>query len=244
MEDFFYRKNSKKFYFVNDFLSIVVVISLLFLILETVPNLQKFKNLFSLIEYVSATIFLFEYIGRIIGAKNKLSYIFSFFGFIDLFSILPTFIGLNNFLALKSLRSLRILRFLRILRITKLAKIAKNKIHKNKDSLSIIYINILIYFSTLFFIIVILGSLLYLSEHKQVLFESIPKSMVYVFQILLGDDIYNPQISISGFGIFILFCARFFGFIFLGFLVSIIGKIVSYTLLGETINYKDVKSFD
>jgi voltage-gated potassium channel len=62
-----------------------------------------------------ATVFLIEYIIRFIFAPNKLKYVFSIYGLVDLLSILPSFLPLGNFKFLRALKVLRILKFLRFL---------------------------------------------------------------------------------------------------------------------------------
>ena len=79
----------------------------------------------SIFEAVSIYIFTFEYVYRVYkaykeGSSNGASkYIFSFFGIIDLISILPFF--LNQFIKIDG-RFLRILRLFRLTRIFKLGR--------------------------------------------------------------------------------------------------------------------------
>lgn len=63
-------------------------------------------------------IFSVEYILRIATAKNRLRYIVSFYGIIDLVSILPSIITVEGFNFLRALKVLRILRFTRMLGTT------------------------------------------------------------------------------------------------------------------------------
>ena len=69
-------------------------------------------------EAVVVVIFSCEYLLRLTTAKNKLKYIFSFYGFIDLVSILPSIITIEGFNFLRALKVLRILRFTRMLKTT------------------------------------------------------------------------------------------------------------------------------
>jgi len=68
----------------------------------------------------TAVIILFscEYLLRLATAKSKLRYIFSFYGVIDLVSILPSVITIEGFNFLRALKVLRILRFTRMLKTT------------------------------------------------------------------------------------------------------------------------------
>ncbi len=228
----FYEPTSRLFVIINDSLSIVIIISIISIILESVTEFSQYNQFFLIIEYVSVFIFLIEYICRIIGSPKKLSYIFSFFGFIDLISVLPTLLHLTNLTPLKSLRALRILRFLRMVRLAKVVRFEHLERHSKDEKAAIIRLNLQIYFFTLVFTVIILGALVYIFEHDNPKFNNIPLSMLWIFESLLGGSISTttPQ-TYAGIGVFIV--ARFISYILLGFLINIIGTIISHILLGK-----------
>lgn len=76
-------------------------------------SLHKAPEWFLYLEYGMVTFFALEYLLRLYAAPSKPEYIFSFYGLIDLLSILPTLLTGGGFTYLKALRTLRILRFLR-----------------------------------------------------------------------------------------------------------------------------------
>ena len=76
---------------------------------------SKTATTFFTLEIIIVTFFSVEYILRLFIAEKKLRYIFSFYGMIDLISILPFFISGSEFKFLRVLKVLRILRFLRFL---------------------------------------------------------------------------------------------------------------------------------
>lgn len=231
----FHEPNSKLFVVIHDFLSVVIIVSILAIILESVSGLSRYYDLFLAVEYTAVFIFTIEYIGRIIGSGKKLSYIFSFFGFIDLLSILPTYLQLTNFTPLKSLRALRILRFLRMIRLAKVVRFEHLQRHSTDDKTAIIRLNLQIYFFTLIFAVTILGSLVYIFEEGNPKFENIPLSMFWVLETLLGGSISGvvPQ-TYAGIGVFMT--ARFISYILLGFLIHIIGTVIAHILLGKKTN--------
>ncbi len=99
----------------------LVVISLLSFSLETLPNLSKNQIfILKLIEIVIITIFSIEYLLRIFVTNKKFKYIFSFYGLIDLLTILPFYLSLT--IDLRSLRALRLLRLFRILKLVRFNK--------------------------------------------------------------------------------------------------------------------------
>lgn len=106
----------------------LICLSLISFSLETLPQLSNsWKELLLIIEVATISIFTIEYILRVIVSSNKMKFIFSFYGLVDLFAILPFYIttGLD-------LRSLRAFRFLRVFLVFKLIKYisAINRINK------------------------------------------------------------------------------------------------------------------
>jgi voltage-gated potassium channel len=99
----------------------LIIISLITFAISTSPDASEIglKTL-RIIEIITVIIFTIEYLLRIIVADNKLKYIFSFYGLIDLLAILPFYItaGLD-------LRSLRAFRLLRLFSLFKLARYLK-----------------------------------------------------------------------------------------------------------------------
>lgn len=96
----------------------LIMISLFSFSLETMPNLSETTRLWlERFETLSVIAFSLEYLLRVYVASPKKSYVFSFFGLVDLAAILPFFIGLQF-----DLRSVRVLRLLRLFRILKLAR--------------------------------------------------------------------------------------------------------------------------
>ena len=103
------------------FIQTLIIISLITFSLETLPNLSVMQQLYlQRIEMVIVILFTLEYILRIYVAHKRFSYIFSFYGLIDLMAVLPFYLasGLD-------LRTVRLFRLLRLLRIFKLFKYSK-----------------------------------------------------------------------------------------------------------------------
>ena len=96
----------------------LVIVSLISFSLETLPDLsESHKSILSIIEIITVLLFSVEYLLRIVVARKKLSFVFSFFGLVDLIAILPFYLSLGI-----DLRSIRIVRLLRIFRMLKLAR--------------------------------------------------------------------------------------------------------------------------
>ncbi|MBU1167902.1 ion transporter [Patescibacteria group bacterium] len=216
----------------------MTIVSIASLILETVPAFASYDIIFRTIEFVSVFFFSLEYIGRLVAAPNKLKYIFSFFGIIDLLTILPTFLGLTNLTFLKSVRILRILRFLRMLRLAKILRQSRRSFKKEEQK-SLYRLNVEIYFIALFAAIVIFGSIAYIVEGYRPEFSSIPISMIWSAKVLLGGvSLYMPE-TVPG--EFVTIGTRFTGMVLFGLLITVVGSGIKRLLFGTTEIEKETK---
>lgn len=98
------------------FIQGLIILSLISFSIDTLPNLSKLtKDNLYILEIFIVIIFTFEYFLRIFTADNKIKFIFSFYGLIDLLAILPFYIASG--IDLRTLRIFRLLRFFRILKL-------------------------------------------------------------------------------------------------------------------------------
>jgi len=108
-------KNGRRF---ELFIQSLIVLSLISFSFDTLPNLDKdIKVTLNILELISVCIFSVEYLLRVFLTKKSFSYIFSFFGVIDLLAILPFYLASGI-----DLRSIRIFRLFRLFRAFKLLK--------------------------------------------------------------------------------------------------------------------------
>ena len=168
------------------FLSILIVINLIAVCLETIDSLlTEYKMVFVAVELVSVSIFSIEYVLRIwsrpaasdkhgkTAAAKRLSYIFSFTGIIDLMAILPSILPL--LLGGVDLRWLRILRLMRLLKFSHYSSALEDLFsavqHEWRSFAATLYLLILA--------ILISSSLIYLFEQnvQPEHFGSIPDAM-------------------------------------------------------------------
>ena len=105
-------------------IQVLIFISLISLPLETLPDLtERSTKILKFIEIFTLTIFSFEYLLRIYVAKNRLKYIFSFYGLIDLLAIVPFFF--RTIYDLRALRTFRVFRIFKSLKLTEYIKAIK-----------------------------------------------------------------------------------------------------------------------
>jgi len=128
------------------------------------PFASTYKTLFWTIELVAVVFFSVDYIGNVYFAKSRIKYIFSFWGLVDLISILPTFLVILNLGALQGAKVLRILRVVRVLRVLKMAKAALQELSNKVKSTNPLITNLRIYFIALFSVIMISSSLMFFVE--------------------------------------------------------------------------------
>jgi len=99
----------------------LIIVSLVDFALETLPDLSsRSRQILHGIEIFTIAVFTVEWILRAALSRPSKSYIFSFFGLIDLIAILPFYITTGI-----DLRSIRALRLLRLFRLLKLARYSK-----------------------------------------------------------------------------------------------------------------------
>ena len=142
-----------------------ILISCLSLAGETVePYATEHANTFKLIEYFAVFFFTIDYLGNLYYAKDRVKYFFSFWGLVDLISILPSYLMLMNLTALQGSKVFRVLRVVRVLRVLKMARIALQALQHKVESSNPILTNLKIYFIALFSVIMISSTLMYYVE--------------------------------------------------------------------------------
>ena len=100
------------------FIQFLIIVSIINFSIQTIPNLSKNQKwILNGIELFSVIIFSLEYIFRVIFSSNRIKFIFSFFGLIDLIAVLPFYLSIGI-----DLRSVRAFRLFRLFRLFKLLK--------------------------------------------------------------------------------------------------------------------------
>lgn len=155
-----------------------IVLSVLIVMLDSVASFkQQYGGIFYAAEWLFTLLFTLEYLLRLYCIGHPLKYARSFFGIVDLLSVLPTYVALflpgGQFLL-----SIRILRLLRIFRILKLVKFI-GEAEVLLQSLRSSGRKIIVFLLTILTLVVIFGSLMYLVEGEQNGFTSIPRSIYW-----------------------------------------------------------------
>jgi len=161
-----------------------ILISVIVVMLETVPGYQaKYGSTFVILEWTFSIFFLVEYLLRIYCVLTPRNYILSFYGIIDLISILPAFLSI--FLA--GSHSLMIIRGLRLLRVFRIFKLGNytGQGQMITEALKASRPKILLFITFVFILVSIFGSLMYLIEGSSNSgFDSIPRSVYWAIVTL------------------------------------------------------------
>ncbi|MGO3182234.1 MAG: ion transporter [Aequorivita sp.] len=159
-------------------LLVLILLSVVVVMLESVESIDlEYHRLFHVIEWIITIFFTIEYIARIATVKKPKSYIFSFYGIIDLLSTIPLYLSFilvgSNYLL--TVRALRLLRVFRILKVTRYIG-EGNKLRK---ALIESRAKILIFIFAVLIVAIIAGTLMYLIEGEESGFKSIPVSIYW-----------------------------------------------------------------
>ncbi len=142
-----------------------IFISCLSLAMETVePYATTHEHWFRVIELVAVSFFTVDYLSNLYFAPSRLKYFFSFWGMVDLISIVPTFMMVLNLTALQGAKVFRLMRVVRVLRVLKMAKMALQNLSQTVKSTNPIVTNLRIYFIALFSVMMISSTLMYYVE--------------------------------------------------------------------------------
>lgn len=179
-------------------LIVSIIASVLVVMLDSVSSYRaQYGDWFYSIEWFFTVLFTIEYALRIMSVEKARGYIFSFYGIVDLLSILPTYIsilipGSQYFLVI---RILRVLRVFRVLKFTQYLI----EVDQLRRALASSRRKITVFIFTVVTITVIVGSLMYVIEGAENGFTSIPKGIYWAIVTLttVGYGDISPQTNLG-----------------------------------------------
>jgi voltage-gated potassium channel len=155
-----------------------ILASVTVVMLDSVVSISsRYHTLLVILEWAFTALFTIEYVARLICVERPWRYARSFYGIVDLASVLPTYLAffLPELHALIDVRVLRMLRVFRILKLTQylaeyqlLAAALRNSRRK-----------IAVFLSAVLMIVVTLGTVMYVVEGPENGFTSIPLSVYW-----------------------------------------------------------------
>jgi len=159
-------------------LIVMIVLSIIAVMLESVESLRiQYGLTFYYAEWFFTLLFSVEYIVRLYCVQRPIKYAKSFFGVVDLLAVLPTYIdllvpGSRLFLVVRVLRLLRIFRVLKLVQYVGESEVLFQAIKSSRRK-------IFIFMFTVFTLVILLGSLMYVAEGEKNGFTSIPTSVYW-----------------------------------------------------------------
>jgi len=175
-----------------------IVVSVVVVMLDSVSRIRSEHGaLLRLLEWSITILFTVEYALRIYCIGRPIRYMTSFFGVVDLLSILPTYLSLmvpgSRYLGV-----IRVLRLLRVFRVLKLAKylgeghLLMGALYASRRKLEIFIFGVLT-------LVIIIGSIMYVIEGEENGFTSIPRAVYWAIVTLttVGYGDISPQTNLG-----------------------------------------------
>jgi voltage-gated potassium channel len=155
-----------------------ILLSILAVVLDSVPGLNKeYGDTLNAIEWMFTLLFSAEYLARLVCVQRPWRYATSFYGMIDLLSVLPTYFSLLV-PGSELLLDIRILRLLRVFRIFKLSLYIEEYTRLG-EALAASGRKILVFLSVVLMAILIFGTVMYVVEGPKNGYTSIPVAMYW-----------------------------------------------------------------
>ncbi|MBO6574697.1 MAG: ion transporter [Rhodothermales bacterium] len=179
-------------------LIMTILASVVVVMLDSVPSIRaRYASLLFTLEWYFTLLFTIEYVLRLVLVKRPMQYALSFFGLVDLFAVLPTYLALL-FPGTQYLLVIRLLRLLRVFRVLKLVTYLDEadtlyramRASRRKITVFLLAVSILV---------VLLGSVMYFIEGEENGFTSIPQSIYWAVVTLttVGYGDMAPQSPIG-----------------------------------------------
>jgi len=156
----------------------LILISVLVVMLDSIPSLAvRYGAVFNAFEWIVTVLFTLEYVLRLSSVRHPFRYALSFFGIVDLLSVLPTYIAaLHPELGL--LIDVRVLRLLRIFRVLKLGEYM-DEFQFLAQAFADSRRKILVFLTAVLTAVIISGTLMYVAEGPEHGFTSLPVSIYW-----------------------------------------------------------------
>ncbi len=164
-------------------LLVIILLSVFAVLMESVNAINEAHGeLLRSIEWAITITFSFEYLVRVWIVKHPGKYIFSFYGIIDLLSVLPTYLafvitGTQHLMIIRALRLLRVFRILKLSRYVSESTVIVSALKASKAKISVFLYAVVM-------LVIIIGTLMYLVEGPKSGFTSIPQSIYWAIVTL------------------------------------------------------------
>lgn len=159
-------------------LLVTIALSTFVVILESVPSIRaEYGGVLRAAEWVFTLLFTVEYVLRLATARNPRRYALSFFGFVDLLAVMPTYVslvwtGTQSLVVVRGLRLLRVFRVLKLAQYLGEARALGQALRRSRPKITVFLLAVVT-------VVLVVGALMYLIEGEKNGFSSIPVSMYW-----------------------------------------------------------------
>ena len=184
----------------DQWLIVAILLSIAVVMADSVAAINAQLRLpLNILEWFFTLLFTAEYVARLSCVRKPWRYALSFYGIVDLLSVLPTWLAMF-WPEAHALIDVRILRLLRIFRIMKLSAMF-SEYQLLGSALYASRRKIMVFLSVVLMVVVVLGSLMYVVEGPQNGFTSVPTSIYWAITTLttVGFGDITPKTDIGRF---------------------------------------------
>lgn len=159
-------------------LLVAIILSIIAVMLESVDSIEaNYGGTLKAFEWAFTGLFTVEYVLRLVTVRRPLRYVFSFFGLVDLLSILPTYLslfvgGTQSLVVIRSLRLIRVFRVFKLARYVGEGELLMTAMKSSRQK-------IIVFLVVVVTMVMIIGSAMYLIEGRENGFNSIPESVYW-----------------------------------------------------------------
>jgi voltage-gated potassium channel len=178
----------------------LILISILVVVIDSMQGLSRSeRTIFTLLEWFFTLLFTAEYLARLACVRHPWRYATSFYGIIDILSLLPTYLALLV-PEVQALIDVRVLRLLRIFRIFKLTAYV-SEYQSLGLALAASRRKIMVFLSAVLMIVLVMGTLMYVVEGPKNGFTSIPTSVYWAITTMttVGFGDITPKTDLGRF---------------------------------------------
>ena len=178
----------------------VILLSIISVFLESVASFrERYLTAIQILEWLFTILFSLEYMVRIYSSKNPWTYIFSFYGLIDLISFIPNYLslifpGAQYLMVIRALRLLRVFRILKLSRFINEGNVLKNALKASVHKITVFILSVIT-------LVTIIGTLMYIIEGEESGFTNIPIAIYWAIVTIttVGYGDISPQSPLGQF---------------------------------------------
>lgn len=156
----------------------LIILSVAVVMLESVASIRSaYGGWLRVAEWTFTVLFTIEYLLRLLVLKRPVAYVFSFFGMVDLFSFVPTYLsaaipGAQALIAVRAFRVIRLFRIFKLATHMRQGTVIMTALRLSRPKIVVFLLGVSA-------IVVILGAVIYMIEGEAHGFTSIPRGVYW-----------------------------------------------------------------